>query len=254
MLCSCADHNAVSSTAPVAKLTIDEFANFFRYYRGRKGGQPQQFDAVGMLYEAMPSSLLDDSSAWITRYRETPPTPDTENPLLVPYFWQQDNGPEGWRQCQTSSIAMCLAYLKTPGINDDVDYLKVVQKYGDTTLQSSHQQALRELGVKARFRTDGSKQDLIDRLAAGFPSAIGILHHGSVSQPSGGGHYIVFHGTSGDDHAVISDPYGELNYVTGQWEKTGQQDGKRLTVSWKNLLPRWDLNNGTNDGWYWEIG
>ena len=149
---------------------------------------------------------------------------------------------------------MCLNYLGVAGINDDVDYLKVVQKYGDTTLQSSHQQALRELGVKARFRTDGSKQSLIDRLEMGFPSAIGILHHGGVNNPSGGGHYIVFHGTAGDDHAVISDPFGELNYVTGQWDKTGEQDGKRLTVSWKNLLPRWDLNNGTNDGWYWEIG
>jgi GH24 family phage-related lysozyme (muramidase) len=39
-----------------------------------------------------------------------------------PYFHQKDNGPEGWRQCQTSSIAMCLKYLDTPGINDDTDY------------------------------------------------------------------------------------------------------------------------------------
>ena len=180
--------------------------------------------------------------------------PETENPLDLPYFWQQDNGPEGWRQCQTSSIAMCLAYLKVPGINDDVDYLKIVQKFGDTTLQSSHAQALNSIGVKNRFRTDGSKESLLSRLSNNLPTAIGILHHGSVQQPQGGGHYIVFHGTSGDDHALISDPYGELNFATGQWQATGQLDGKRLKVSWKNLLPRWDLNNGVNDGWYWEIG
>ena len=232
----------------MAKISLPDF---FRYY---KHGYAPHMEAVALLEASSPSSLMLDDSAWVIKYRETPPKPDVENPLDVQYFWQQDNGPEGWRQCQTSSIAMCLNFLSVPGINDDVDYLKIVQRYGDTTLQSSHQQALRELGVKARFRTDGSKQSLIDRLEAGFPSAIGILHHGGINNPTGGGHYIVFHGTSGDDHAIISDPYGELNYVTGQWDKTGEQDGKRLTVSWKNLLPRWDLNNGANDGWYWEIG
>ena len=223
---------------------------FFKYF----SDEPHQAEAVQLLQASMNQDLLKSDSPWIVKYRETPPKPDVENPLPVKYFWQQDNGPNGWRQCQTSSIAMCLNYLKVPGIDDDVDYLKVVQRYGDTTLQSSHQQALNELGVPARFRTDGSKQDLLDRLRQNLPTAIGILHHGSIQQPSGGGHYICFHGISGDDHAVISDPYGELNYVTGQWEKTGKQDGKQLTVSWKNLLPRWDLNNGCEDGWYWEIG
>ena len=148
---------------------------------------------------------------------------------------------------------MCLKYLKVSGINDDVDYLKIVQKYGDTTLQSSHQQALKSLGVPAKFRTDGGKQDLINRINYGFPAPIGILHHGPVSAPSGGGHYIVVIGYT-DTHAICHDPYGELNLVTGQWEKTGQQDGKSVHYSWQNLLPRWDLNNGTQDGWWWEIG
>jgi len=59
----------------MAKLTIDEFENFFKYFKGEEGGQPQQSDAVGILYQAMPSSLLDDGCAWIKRYRETPPAP-----------------------------------------------------------------------------------------------------------------------------------------------------------------------------------
>ena len=155
---------------------------FFRYYEG----QPHQAEAVQLLQSAMPDTLLRADSHWIKKYRETPPAPEVpnpSNPLPVKYFWQQDNGPEGWRQCQTSSIAMCLNYLKVPGINDDVDYLKIVQRYGDTTLQSSHQQALKSLGVKARFRTDGRKQDLIDRIDAGFPAPIGILHHGALPVP-----------------------------------------------------------------------
>ena len=59
----------------MAKLTIDEFENFFRFYKGSDGGQPQQSDAIGILYEAMPLSLLAEKAQWIERYRETPPAP-----------------------------------------------------------------------------------------------------------------------------------------------------------------------------------
>ena len=235
----------------------ENLESFFRWYGGGpNNGEPQQMEAVQLLQSAMPDSLLKSDAAWIKKFRETPPAPEVpnlSNPLPVKYFWQQDNGPEGWRQCQTSSIAMCLNYLKVPGINDDVDYLKIVQKYGDTTLQSSHQQALKSLGVPAKFKTDGSKQDLINRINYGFPAPIGILHHGPVSAPSGGGHYINVIGHT-DTHAICHDPYGELNLVTGQWAATGQQDGKSVHYSWENLLPRWDLNNGVKDGWWWEIG
>ena len=186
-------------------------------------------------------------------YRKEPDEPDKSNPLNVKYFWQQDNGPEGWRQCQTSSIAMCLNYLGVEGIEDDVDYLQVVKRYGDTTLQGSHAQALKSLGVSARFRTDGGKSDLIARIDAGFPAPIGVLHHGSVNAPSGGGHYICLIGYT-ETHAIVHDPYGELNLVGGTWQAQGEQDGNSVHYSWKNLLPRWDLNNGTKDGWYWEIG
>ena len=224
---------------------------FFKYF----SDEPHQAEAVQLLQASMNQDLLKSDSPWIVKYRETPPKPDVENPLPVKYFWQQDNGPNGWRQCQTSSIAMCLNYLGVPGIDDDVDYLKIVQRYGDTTLQSSHQQALKSLGVPARFKTDGSKQDLINRIDAGFPCPIGILHHGPVSAPSGGGHYICLIGYTDDGkYAICHDPFGELSLVEGSWAATGQQDGKSVKYSWKNLLPRWDLNNGVKDGWWWEIG
>ena len=225
---------------------------FFRYYKG----EPHQMEAVQLLQQSCPDSLLKSDSAWIVKFREVPPAPEVphlSNPLPVKYFWQQDNGPEGWRQCQTSSIAMCLNYLSIPGINDDVDYLKIVQRFGDTTLQSSHQQALKSLGVPAKFKTDGCKQDLINRINYGFPAPIGILHHGPVSAPSGGGHYIVVIGYT-DTHAICHDPYSELDLCSGTWAKNGPEAGKSVKYSWKNLLPRWDLNNGVKDGWWWEIG
>jgi len=232
----------------MATLTVDEFENFFTYYKD----QPHQQQAINLLYQEMLETnhrtLLGENSDWVTTYR-TKPEPVTSNPLSVPYFWQQDNGPEGWRQCQTSSIAMCLSYLGVPGINDDVDYLPIVTKYGDTTLQSSHQQALKELGVKARFRTDMHKDDLLDEIDAGRPCAIGILHHGPVSAPSGGGHYITVRGYS-DLHCLVHDPYGELDLNSGVWEATGPDDGKDESYSWKNLLPRWDIGGG----WGWVFG
>ena len=61
----------------MAKLTVDGFENFWRYYKGASQDQPQQSDAIRMLYEAMPQSLLDEGCLWIQRYRETPPKPES---------------------------------------------------------------------------------------------------------------------------------------------------------------------------------
>lgn len=166
-----------------------------------------------------------------------------------PWFPQLDNGPEGWRQCQTSSIAMCLAYLKTPGINDDTDYLRIVQRYGDTTNQATHQKALKELGVRARFVTDCTPARLQAELNAGLPTAIGMLHHGPVLAPSGGGHYLAVHGFS-DTAWLVNDPYGELDLVAGTWARQGGDSGRDQRYSFRNLNPRW-LADGPESGWAW---
>jgi hypothetical protein len=181
---------------------------------------------------------------------EASPSPGkVTNPLKVPYFPQLDNGPQGWRQCQTSSIAMCLAFLKVPGIKDDVDYLKVVQRYGDTTSQQAHRQALAHLGVRARFRQNMTAGDLMAELKAGMPCAIGILHHGPVSAPTGGGHYITAIGTTADAW-IVHDPYGELNLVAGGWVQQGGRAGQSQRYSFRNMNPRW-LVEGPGSGWGW---
>jgi len=182
---------------------------------------------------------------------EASPSPGrVSNPLAVPYFAQLDidNGTEGWRQCQTSSIAMCLAFLKVPGITDDVDYLRIVRRYGDTTNQQAHQLALKALGVRARFRQDMTQGDLLGELKAGLPVAIGILHHGPASAPTGGGHYITAIGYTADAW-IVHDPYGELDLVNGGWAKQGGGSGKSLRYSFRNTNPRWMPGGG--DGWGW---
>ena len=210
------------------------------YYKG----EPHQKEAIQLLQQSMPDSLLQRKAAWYQKWSETPKV-TTGNPLDVPYFWQQDNGPQGWRQCQTSSIAMCLAYLKVPGIEDDTDYLHVVNKFGDTTVQETHRQALASIGVKAEFCQDLHKADLIAEIDRGYPVAVGMLHHGSLSNPTGG-HYIVIRGYS-DSHALVHDSYGEQNLVNGTWDATGKLDGKDQAYSWENFLKRWDVGGG----WGW---
>ena len=172
------------------------------------------------------------------------------NPLSgFPWFPQLDNGPEGWRQCQTSSIAMCLAYLDVDGIRDDVDYLKVVQRFGDTTSQPAHQQALASLGVRARFVQSCSVQQLQAEIRSGLPAAIGVLHHGPVGAPSGGGHWIAAYGFTADGW-VVNDPYGELDLQRGGWAQQGGSSGRRQVYSYRGLNPRW-LVEGPGSGWAW---
>ena len=166
-----------------------------------------------------------------------------------PYFSQLDNGPTGWRQCQTSSIAMCLKYLKVPGIKDDLDYLKVVQRHGDTTVQATHAAALKELGVRARFSANMDTGQLLGELKGGRPCAIGILHHGPSKAATGGGHYIAVYGATSTGWRVM-DPYGELDVVNGGWAAQGGNSGKGKIYSFKAMNPRW-LNPGPSDGWGW---
>jgi hypothetical protein len=215
-------------------------------------GLSHQTAALNWLNEQVPSATL---AQFAEMWRADPPAKEPSpsprrvtNPLKVPYFPQLDNGPTGWRQCQTSSIAMCLAFLGVKGIRDDVDYLRVVQQYGDTTSQDAHRQALAHLGVRARFRQNMTAGDLMAELKAGLPCAIGILHHGPVSA-STGGHYITAIGYEADAW-IVHDPYGELDLVSGTWVQQGGLSGQSQRYSFRNMNPRW-MPEGSGSGWGW---
>ena len=179
-----------------------------------------------------------------------PPAARPTNPLTgLPFFSQNDNGPEGWRQCQTSSIAMCLAYLGVGNIRDDLDYLKVVRRHGDTTSQAAHQAALRELGVKARFVKSCSAAQLQAELRSGLPAALGYYHRGPVGAPSGGGHWLAAYGF--DAHSwIVHDPYGSCDLVRGGFTAEGGTSGKAQRYSYRNFNPRWQAE-GPGSGWAW---
>jgi hypothetical protein len=167
------------------------------------------------------------------------------------YYPQTDSATgHGDRMCFSSTCAMAIKYLlpdALKGSNADDDYLRTVLKYGDTTSSTSQIKACQQYGIFATFYQKGTRQDLLNELKAGYPVATGILHKGHVSNPIGGGHWMLLIGDTGE-HGVFHDPYGEMDNVNGGYVKVGS-GGKEVKYSWKNWLQRWEVE-GKGTGWY----
>ena len=242
-------------------MSAERFLERWQNYRD----QPQQVAAVRALHAAITAlddsaQILDEQAPWARQFSQKPAPAPTPKPLAkkagngavalaLPFFDQTNDGPDGWRHCQSSSIAMNLAYLGVPGIKDDLDYLKVVQRHGDTTQQAAHAAALKELKAPGRFITSCSVERAKAELDQGFGLAFGILHHGPVSAPTGGGHYIAIRGYDASGW-LVHDPYGELDLVRGGWARQGQGAGRKQHYSFANTNPRW-LLEGPSSGWAW---
>ena len=165
------------------------------------------------------------------------------SPLKVNYFSQMDDptdfdGP-GWRHCLSSSCAMIANFYNK--IASDTAYRQIRKKYGDTTIQPAHVSALKELGLKAQFRTDGRLNDLYNEIDQGRPVAVGWLHKGHVTKPSGGGHWSVIIGYT-DDGFIHHDPYGECLLTNGGYRTTEINSGRSILYNTKNWAPRWIPN------------
>ncbi len=106
-----------------------------------------------------------------------------------------------------------------------------------------------ELGVSAKFTQTADSDDVKKQIDSGLPVVAGILHHGTVSDPSGGGHFVVITGY-GRDYWLVQDPYGEQDLVNGGWASTGAVDGRNVRYSFKNLNPRFFVGGG-GSGWCW---
>lgn len=177
--------------------------------------------------------------------RERPvATAVVRNPLSVPYQSQLDNkSGSGSRECFSSSAAM-LAMFHKKVVGDDA-YNAVRAKYGDTTSAQAQLAALRSLGLRAEFRTDGTILDLRREIDAGRPVAVGWLHKGPVTAPSGDGHWSVVIGYT-EGAWIHNDPNGEASLVGGGY--TANRNGAGIVYSRKNWEPRW--RPGGSGGWY----
>ena len=170
----------------------------------------------------------------------------TDKTLVVPYFYQLDNvSGKGSRECFSSSSAMIAAFYGK--VKTDDEYNSIRKKYGDTTDNMAQLKTLQSLGLKAKFVTNGNTALLENEIRNGRPVAVGWLHHGTVSKPTGGGHWGVVCGFT-STHFVFNDPYGEGNITTGGYTSNSSTAGKGIKYSKKNWLPRWEVD-GKNTGW-----
>jgi hypothetical protein len=236
-------------------MSQGRFVDRFRYFRG----EPQQVSGSSMLYDAIaagwgPEQLLIEEADWARRFSETPPPPPPGaplNPLPVPHFWQRDNSSgQGDRECFSSSIAMILAFYDK--VDSDDEYNAIRQRFGDTTNAAAHIGAVRHLGMTPAFLQNGRDADLDREIQAGRPVAVGWLHHGHVSRPSGGGHYSTIIGTEGTDRWIVHDPFGQPDLVNGGWISQQRNCGQSLRFTRANFGRRWAVE-GQGSGWYFTI-
>jgi GH24 family phage-related lysozyme (muramidase) len=233
--------------SPVGSAPKSFLENAAKYDKGL----PHQLEAWRGLEAAIDPIVLE---VFKRAYRGSQKPMAAIYPLDVPYFYQRDSKTgHGERMCFSSSMAMALDYVNPDVILGDDDwYLNEVFKFGDSVSSEAQVAAAESLGFTVDFHTDGSEQDLIDQLDKGFPVPIGILHHGGIDSPTGGGHYIVLIGYD-DEFFHVHDPFGELSLVGGGYPKTGPTDGKNQRYSRKNLMKRWLIDSSGADGWYMKI-
>lgn len=220
---------------------------FFEHWKGL----PHQRAGVIQMWEKLPPEERTTAAEWYGTWQADGKQQTTRartNPLQVPYFSQRDSEtPHALRMCFSSACAMLLETLRPgtlQGPNGDDRYLGRVLRYGDTTDAGAQLKALLSFGVSARLVKQGDWSTIEGQVDAGIPVPIGILHHGPVSSPAGGGHWITAIGHT-PDAIIVHDPFGELDLLSGRYLNNW---GARLRYSRKNLGPRW-MVEGPATGW-----
>ncbi len=169
-----------------------------------------------------------------------------EKILLVPYEYQLDNkSGTGYRECFSSTCAMIAKYYGK--IKSDDEYNTIRSKYGDTTNKDAQLKTLRFLGLAARFITNGNAALLENEIRNNRPVAVGWLHQGLVTRPTGGGHWTCCVGFTPVDF-VHNDSNGEADMINGGYVSNNATKGKGVRYSRKNWLRRWECD-GPNTGW-----
>jgi hypothetical protein len=217
--------------------------NFFKFYDETN---PKHVAAVEQLELDIDPKLLEDTANWVKIFR-TKVEASKPTILSVPYYPQTDNFILPDSTCNSSSCAMALEFLKPKaltGIKGDDEYLQKVLALGKSTDHNVQTKILESYGVYSVWSQKLSFADLDRELSLGKPVVIGILHRGTLSNPTGG-HIIVVIGKSPDGKSyVVNDPYGNL--MTGY---TGPVTGGKGALYPKSVLEkRWTVD-GPNSGW-----
>lgn len=225
---------------------------FFDYYRA----EPHQVEAVKFLAKDLKADapqLLRGNAKWVQQFRNKP-----RNYIELPVSYQYQLDSETThknRMCFSSTNAMLVEYLR-PGLlkgdqRDDV-YLSTVLKYGDTTSAEAQVSALKQYGINAAFRVDGTEDKVKSILNNNLPVPVGLLHHGHYGNPTGG-HWVLIVGF--DDHKgewICHDPAGRMNAIHGGWFSNMPTSGRFVRYPMVQFNNRW-MVSGSGDGWFIEV-
>ena len=128
----------------MARLTVDGFKNFFTYYKA----EPQQQEAIEMLWKAMPVSLLEETADWVVKFREEPPAPKSEPGPITPQLMQKYSG----HAASSFDATFCSDFnrlLKITGFDTDLTAFRML------LAQMAHETAnwvyMKEIGDNAYF-------------------------------------------------------------------------------------------------------
>jgi len=168
-----------------------------------------------------------------------PPVIVYPNPLKVFPYKQLDSATDqGHRMCFSSANAMLLEHMKPgtlKGPNGDDQYLRVVQRFGDTTDAGAQVKALSSYGLDVKFVQNANFALIESQIKKGIPVPCGYLHRGHVDSPTGGGHWLTIIGDS-VDLVFVHDPLGEPDLITGE---TLNNNGFNLKFTKLNFGKRW---------------
>lgn len=219
--------------------TSISLTNAAKYFKGLD----YQIDAFEYLEDLL---TLEELNEFACIYRDT----KAKKILPAPYFAQLDNGPEGDRQCFSSTCAMLLETLEPgtlSGSNGDVEYLDRLATYGDTTSAEAQVSTLRSYGVDCDFVVNGDFDLIEQQINQGIPVPCGWLHYGPASAPRGGGHWSLAIGID-DENLYVHDPFGLASMAGGGYVDLSIGAGKAVAYSKKNFGPRW-MVEGEGSGW-----
>ena len=173
-----------------------------------------------------------------------------KRPMPPVYFSQLDNGDQSNRTCFSSSCAMLAKWYKPDSIEDDLEYLAIVNRYGDTTQVQAQLDALWSLGLKAEFNKTWSCGGLCREVSGkdARPIVFAILHRGNYKKPTGGGHYALAYGADWSTHEIlVHDPYyADYQWIEGKYGST--EPGRSQRWHFECLKHRFSVN-GAHDGW-----
>ena len=221
--------------------------NFFLHYDPKNPKHVAAVEQLEIDLVGKSPDLMEDTANWVKIYR-TKVEVVIPGILNVPYYPQTDNYRDANRTCNSSACAMCLQYFKPGtlvGTKGDDAYIQKVFAIGDTTDHSVQTKVLASYGIDSQFRYNLGFADLDRELSAGRPVAIGILHRGTLSSPTGG-HICVVIGKSPDEKSYIcNDPYGDL--MSGY--TTPVNKGKGAVYPVEVLKHRWLEKGKDKTGW-----